>query len=145
MAQEQAPAQVLDAVLRLALQHFQERRWGEAEAVYRRALEMAPAHADALNMLGIVCAERGNPLLALKYIDEAIRVAPLNAAYLTNRGELLRRWGLADEGLTFCRRAAELDPNSPEARNNLGLALPARARGRRRFRISTPPSSCGPR
>jgi tetratricopeptide (TPR) repeat protein len=122
MAQEQAPTQVLDAMLRLALQHFQQRRWAEAEAVYRRALEIAPTHADALNMLGVVCAERGNPLLALKYID-AIRVAPLNAAYLTNRGELLRRWGLADEGLTFCRRAAELDPTSPEARNNLGLAL----------------------
>src|SRR5688572_5367682 len=103
MAQEQA-AQVLDAMLRLALQHFQQRRWAEAEAVYRRALEIAPAHADALNMLGVVSAERGNPLLALKYIDDALRIAPLNAAYLTNRGELLRRWGLADEGLTFCRR-----------------------------------------
>lgn len=110
-------------MLRLALQHFQQRHWAEAEALYRRAIEIAPNHADALNMLGVVCAERGNPLLALKYIDDAIRVAPLNAAYLTNRGELLRRWGLADEGLTFCRRAAELDPASPEARNNLGLAL----------------------
>jgi tetratricopeptide (TPR) repeat protein len=111
------------ATLGLALQRFQERRLAESEALYRRALEMFPGNADALNMLGVVLAERGNPLLSLKYIDDAIRLAPGNAAYLTNRGEILRRWGMLDEGLACCEQAVALDPSSPEARNNLGLAL----------------------
>jgi len=51
-----------------------------------------------------------------------------NAAYLTNRGEILRRWGMLDEGLACCERAVELDPSSPEARNNLGLALLGKGR-----------------
>jgi tetratricopeptide (TPR) repeat protein len=130
MEQGEQPAavKVVQATLGLALQRFQERRLGESEALYRRALEMFPANADALNMLGVVLAERGNPLLSLKYIDDAIRLAPGNAAYLTNRGEILRRWGMLDEGLACCERAAELDPSSPEARNNLGLALIGKAR-----------------
>ena len=114
---------VVQATLSLALQRFQERRLAEAESLYRRALEIYPGNADALNMLGVVLAERGNPLLSLKYIDDAIRLAPGNAAYLTNRGEILRRWGMLEEGLVCCERAVELDPSSPEARNNLGLAL----------------------
>lgn len=130
MEQSEQPAavRVVQATLALALQRFQERRFAESEALYRRALETFPANADALNMLGVVLAERGNPLLSLKYIDDAIRLAPGNAAYLTNRGEILRRWGMLDEGLACCERAAALDPSSPEARNNLGLALLGKAR-----------------
>jgi tetratricopeptide (TPR) repeat protein len=123
-----AAVKVVQATLSLALQRFQERRLGESEALYRRALEMFPGNADALNMLGVVLAERGNPLLSLKYIDDAIRLAPGNAAYLTNRGEILRRWGMLDEGLACCEQAAALDPSSPEARNNLGLALLGKGR-----------------
>ncbi|MCC7483830.1 MAG: tetratricopeptide repeat protein [Burkholderiales bacterium] len=121
-------AQAVQATLELALQRFKEHRLPEAEALYRRALESVPGNADALNMLGVVLAERGNPLLALKYIDEAIRLVPASAAYLTNRGEILRRWGMLDEGLAACARAAELDPSSPEARNNHGLALLGKGR-----------------
>ena len=120
---ERTAVRALEITLGLALQRFNERRYAESETLYRRALEMYPAHADALNMLGVVLAERGNPLQALKHIDEAIRIAPGAAAYHTNRGEILRRWGVLDDGLTSCRRAVELDPSSPEARNNLGLAL----------------------
>jgi tetratricopeptide (TPR) repeat protein len=120
---EGGAARAVQMTLGLALRRFTERRLAESEALYRRALEMYPGHADALNMLGVVLAERGNPLQALKYIEEAIRIAPASAAYHTNRGEILRRWGMHEEGLAACARAVELDPNSPEARNNLGLAL----------------------
>ena len=114
---------VLQATLGLALARFNERRFAEAEALYRQALVEAQDNADALNMLGLVFAEAGNPLQAIKYIDQALRREPNRAAFHTNRGEILRRWGLVDEGLEACRRAAELDPNAAEVRNNLGLAL----------------------
>jgi tetratricopeptide (TPR) repeat protein len=119
----QGATRALQATLALALQRFQERRFVEAEALYRRVLEQTPDDADALNMLGLVMAEAGNPLQAIKYIERAIQLAPQRAAYHTNRGEIFRRWGLLDEGLSACARAVELDPNSAEARNNLGLAL----------------------
>ena len=114
---------VLQATLALALTRFNERRFAEAQALYRQALIEAPNNADALNMLGLVFAETGNPLQALKHIDQALRLEPQRAAFHTNRGEVLRRWGLLEEGLEACRRAAELDPNAPEVRNNMGLAL----------------------
>jgi tetratricopeptide (TPR) repeat protein len=116
-------AQALQATLALALRCFGERRFADAEALYRRVLADFPEHSDALNMLGVVMAEAGNPLQAIKFIDSAIRANPGNAAYHTNRGEVLRRWGLIEEGLESCLHAARLDPASAEVRNNLGLAL----------------------
>jgi tetratricopeptide (TPR) repeat protein len=67
---------VLQATLALALARFNERRFADAEALYRRALAEAPNNADALNMLGLVFAEAGNPLQAIKYIDQALRLDP---------------------------------------------------------------------
>ena len=116
-------ARALQATLALALAHFNERRFTNAEALYRQVLAETPANPDALNMLGLTLAEAGNPLQAIKYIDQALRIDPARAAFHTNRGEILRRWGLLDEGLQACMRAAELDPSSAEVRNNLGLAL----------------------
>jgi tetratricopeptide (TPR) repeat protein len=116
----------LQATLTLALTRFNERRFSEAEALYRQVLEQRPRDADALNMLGLVFAEAGNPLLALKHIDQALALDPGRAAFHTNRGEILRRWGLPDEALDACRRAHALDPHCAEVQNNLGLALLAR-------------------
>ena len=116
-------AGALQATLALAATRFNQRRFADAEALYRQVLAETPNNADALNMLGLVLAEAGNPLQAIKYIDQALRLDPQRAAFHTNRGEILRRWGLYDEGLEACRRAAELSPQSPEVRNNLGLAL----------------------
>src|SRR5262245_33262282 len=116
-------SRALQATLALALARFNERRFTDAEALYRQVLAETPHDADALNMLGLALAEPSNPLQAIKYIDQALRLDPNRAAFHTNRGEILRRWGLLDEGLDACKRAAELDPNSAEVRNNLGLAL----------------------
>jgi len=118
-----AAGRVLEATLALALDRYRGGRLTDAESLFRRVIEMAPAHADAANMLGVVLAERGNPLQALKFVDRAITLEPGRAAFHTNRGEILRRWGLVDEALQSCRRAAELAPGSAEARNNFGLAL----------------------
>jgi tetratricopeptide (TPR) repeat protein len=120
---EAVAGRVLEATLSLAGERYRAGRLTDAEALFRRALEMSPTNADACNMLGVVLAERANPLQALKYMDRAIQLAPERSAFHTNRGEILRRWGLVDEGLQSCRRAAELAPDSAEARNNLGLAL----------------------
>lgn len=116
-------ARVFEATVALAREHFHAGRLVDAETVCRRALTLAPGHAETLNMLGVVIAERGNPLLALKFIDQALQAAPATASFHTNRGEILRRWGLIEEGLESCRRAAELAPASADARNNLGAAL----------------------
>jgi len=103
-----AGARALQATLAHALARLNERRFAEAEATYRRILAEAPHDADALNMLRLTLAEAGNPPQAMKYIDQALRLDPARAAFHTNRGEILRRWGLIEEGLDAFKRAVRV-------------------------------------
>jgi len=40
----------------------------EAEMLYREILERSPHNADAMNMFGVLCAQRGDPASALEWI-----------------------------------------------------------------------------
>ena len=125
---------VVQTALQLAIEHYGAGRHAEAEAVCRQILELAPAQPDALNLLGLTFCARGNPLLGLSYIDQAIDAAPHQSAFYGNRGEVLRRWGMLDAAVASLQRALEIDPDSAQAHNNLGLVLltqgkPAEAAG----------------
>ena len=85
-------AAVAQAALQLAIEHYGAARHADAEAVCRQILELAPGQPDALNLLGLVISARGNPLLGVSYLDQAIVAAPHCCAYHANRGEVLRRW-----------------------------------------------------
>lgn len=115
--------EVLQATLSQAVSHFQAGRLDQAEALCRRALDVAPDQPEALNLLGVILSERGNPLLALKALDRSIALDPRRPAFHGNRGEILRRWGLPEEAIESCRRALELEPRAADALNTQGLAL----------------------
>ena len=119
---------VAQAALQLAIEHYGAARHAEAEAVCRQILELAPGDPDTLNLLGLAVSARGNPLLGVSYLDQAIAVAPNNAAYCANRGEVLRRWGMLDAAAVSLHRSLEIDPNSAQALNNLGLVLIAQGK-----------------
>lgn len=115
--------EVLQATLSQAVGHFQAGRLDQAEALCRRALDVVPDQPEALNLLGVILSERGNPLLALKALDRSIALDPSRPAFHGNRGEILRRWGLPEEAIESCRRALELEPRAADALNTQGLAL----------------------
>ncbi|HRY29695.1 MAG TPA: tetratricopeptide repeat protein, partial [Elusimicrobiota bacterium] len=63
------------------------KKFDRAEPHLRRALEINPAHAAALNYLGYSWADRGLHLpQALEYIQEAVRLDPENGAFLDSLG-----------------------------------------------------------
>ena len=49
---------------------------GGAEAAYRRALEVDPAHADAANGLGVLLVQRGAPQDAVTWFERALAADP---------------------------------------------------------------------
>ncbi len=92
---------------RLASAYETAGRVPEAERAFRAILERDPLHANALNYLGYMLANRGLKLPeALTLVDRALVVEPGNPAYLDSRGWALFKLGRAADALDPLRQAA---------------------------------------
>ena len=109
--------------LNLALQHHQAGRLPEAEALYRKILQIQPDHPDALHLLGVIAHQVGKHDMAVDYIGQAIGFNPKIAEFHNNIGEAFRALGKLEEAITHYRQALELKPTHAEGHNNLGNAL----------------------
>ncbi len=64
-----------------------QKRFADAERKFREVLAKDPLHAQALNYLGYMLADRGDRLdEAVGYIKRALEIEPHNAAYLDSLG-----------------------------------------------------------
>ncbi len=89
---------------------IQERHgnFADAEKSMRKALEISPDFAEALNYLGYMWADRGENLAeARKFIEQAVKAEPANAAFLDSLGWVLFKLGKPKEGLDFLLKAIE--------------------------------------
>ena len=94
----------------------------EAELLYREVLHRSPRHADAMNLFGILCAQRGDPASALDWIGKAVALDSRNAAYRFNLGKTLLQAGRAAEACETLEAAISLDSRNADAYIELGLA-----------------------
>jgi len=109
--------------VRAGLAHHQAGRLDHAEALYRKALQKDPDHADALHLLGVVAYQCGKIAPALRLIGRALpRLAQLPDAHL-NYGNALHQAGRLPEAVESYRRAIALDPDCGMAHSNLARAL----------------------
>lgn len=64
-----------------------QRKYVDAEAAFREALQRDPEHAPSLNYLGYMLAERGERLTeSVGYIKKALELEPDNGSYLDSLG-----------------------------------------------------------
>ncbi len=83
-------------------------RVAEAEKTFRGILARDPLHANALNYLGYMLANRGLRLTeALAFIDRALAAEPGNPAFLDSRGWALLKLGRAADAEAPLRTAAD--------------------------------------
>ena len=96
--------------LSLASTLERERKYGDAEAIFRQMIADDPKNADALNSLGYMFAERGQKLdEAVALVQRALAIEPGNGAYLDSLGWAYykqNRLELAEAPLRRSRRAA---------------------------------------
>jgi len=93
----------------------------EAEAAFRKHLERFPDHAEALNYLGYMLADRGEKLEeALSLIERAVSMQPENAAFLDSLGWVTFRMGNPREAEAQLARAVEGSRNDPTVLEHLG-------------------------
>jgi Tfp pilus assembly protein PilF len=111
------------AVVNQALAHHRAGELAEAERLYRRALELAPEHADAIHLLGMLAFQRGDLDGAAATIRRAIALHPAAASYHSNLGNVLQALGELDEAAASYRQALTLRPGLAETHLNLGNTL----------------------
>ncbi len=118
--QPQAAAPPLFAA---AVQHHRAGRLSLAEQIYRQVIEIDPAHADSLHLLGMLADQTGRQAAAVALISHAIALASGIAPYHNSLGNAHRGLGDFDAAATCYGRAIALRPDLPEAHNNLGIVF----------------------
>ncbi len=109
------------ALLSLGAQHHEAGRLPQAEALYRRVLELDTGNPDALHLLGVLVGQIGQHDKALELIKAAIQVNAHNPHYHANLANVLQTLGRLDEAAVALERAFALDPNMVTALTNFGV------------------------
>jgi len=109
--------------LAAAVELHRQGKLQQASLCYEQILCQAPAHADALHLLGLVAYQSGRPGAAADLLRKAIKSNPRSFAYHNSLGEALRVQGRLSEARACYQRALRLKSDYPEAQCNLGVVL----------------------
>ena len=109
-------------------QAIRTRGMREAAANAQRAIQLAPKLPAGHVALGIVQSAQLNIGAAFAHFVAAESLGPNDPQLLINYSELLLVMEKFDDGLQMSRRAIQLDPLNPQARNREVLALFLRGR-----------------
>jgi tetratricopeptide (TPR) repeat protein len=115
-------------MLQQAVLHFRNGRLAEAKALLQEVLDIRPAHADVLNLLGIIACRAEDYQDAAVLFGRAITLRPGDAQCFSNRGIALKELGRLDAAIMSFDRAIAINPSFAEAYYNRGIALQRMAR-----------------
>jgi len=97
------------------------KRWPEAEADFRKALELAPDQPLVLNYLGYSMIERNSNLdEAFKMLRRAVEQSPTDGYIIDSLGWAFYRLGQYDNALQLMERAVQLKAGDPTVNDHLG-------------------------
>lgn len=96
-------------------------QWPRAETDLKRAVEIAPEEATALNYLGYSWAERGvNLEQAFDLIEKAVALQPSSGAIIDSLGWAYYQRGDYQEAVGHLEQAASIEPADPTITDHLG-------------------------
>jgi tetratricopeptide (TPR) repeat protein len=99
------------------------KRWDEAEAALKRALELEPDQPLVLNYLGYSWVDQGRNLDEAKaMLHKAVELRPEDGFIVDSLGWAYFRLGEFEKAATYLERAVELEPGDPVINDHLGDA-----------------------
>lgn len=110
-------------IFQSAVRQHRAGRLPQAEALYRRVLDVEPNHVDALHLMGLAAGQQGRHQAALELIGKAIRLSGEVPDFYNNLAEAYRGLGHIDRAMAAYRRAIALAPDFVAAHLNLGGVL----------------------
>ena len=112
----------LSAQYQQALAFHQQNRFCEAESLYRQILNVEPNHPGAFHFLGMSRYSQGNPLEAISFLEQSLRLCSTKPVYFNNYGVVLKELKRYGEAKDAFEKALLLNPDYADALSNLGLA-----------------------
>jgi len=109
----------------LAVRQHKSGNLAHAQQLYQQILQVDPANARALHMLGVVAYQTGRHRDAIALIRQAIALSPTIALFHFNLGNVHKDLGQLGEAIYCYRQALDINPKFVEALNNLGTSLQA--------------------
>ncbi len=103
-----AHPEIADGANNLACVLRDQNRYAEAIDALKTALGHHPENPLLWNTLGSVLCDQGDPLTAITFFDEALRLDPIHAKARYNRGNALHALSRFDEALADCEAALAL-------------------------------------
>lgn len=116
-------ARALRAELERALVLHKQQQLDAAAKLYRRILDTAPDHADALQLLGAIEGQQGRFERSLELLHRAVASAPDSAIAHNNLGNALASMHRHQQALSAFERSLQLKPDNPKALCNRANAL----------------------
>ncbi len=114
---------VRDNAYQRAITHHSRGEFNEAEFSYRHTLTIDPQHFDALQLLGALMGQRGDPLAAIELIRQSLQLNARQPVAHSNLAGALLTLGRVDEALLSCDEALRLNALFVPALLNKGMAL----------------------
>jgi tetratricopeptide (TPR) repeat protein len=106
-----------------AIQLHQAGRLDEAETAYRQTLASEPANSDAIQLLGVIFAQRGQLGQAEIWIRQAIALRPDSPEYYLNLGQAMAQGQQLAQAIACFRQVAAMQPGNHPALFRLGMLL----------------------
>lgn len=101
--------------------HERQKRWPQAEADMRKALELSPDQAQVLNYLGYSMLEMNQNLEeALQLIERAVKAQPDSGAITDSLAWAYFRLGRYEDAVEPMERASMMEPVDPVVTDHLG-------------------------
>jgi tetratricopeptide (TPR) repeat protein len=110
--------------IELASAYERQKKYSDAENVFRQLISSDPKNADALNSLGYMLAERGQRLdESVAFVERALVLEPGNPAYLDSLGWAYFKQGKLDAAEKPLREASDKLPTVSVIQEHLGDLL----------------------
>lgn len=120
---EEVPAQLWTLYYYRGISLERTGRWKEAEADFRKALELSPDHPLVLNYLGYSYIDRGENLdEAVGMVRSAVAQRPDDGYIVDSLGWAFYRLGRYEDAVEQLERAVALRPGDPVINDHLGDA-----------------------
>lgn len=115
------PSDKQSAWLLLGAIYARQKKYDQAEAQYRKVLDVDPENAEVLNDYGYMLADRGVRVAeATSMIQQALKADPNNGAYLDSLGWAYYKQNRFTEAEQYLRKAIERQGNDPTILGHLG-------------------------
>lgn len=115
----------IDEGMAIAVQCQKNGQLADAEALYRKVLELKPDHPDALHYSGVLAHQQGRSEEAIALITRSLDLAPNQPDWHSNLGIIFQDRGRLQEAVVAYRGALALQPGHANAHNNIGVLLRA--------------------